>query len=105
MTKSTAAFRGEPGGDPVLEIAGRLFRERGFEAATVRQIADAAGILPGSLHYRYRSKEELLLALLDRGIARATSAVRLAIADVADPVERMRLALRAHLRLLVRDDV
>lgn len=92
-------------GDPILEIAGRLFRERGFEATTVRQIADAAGILPGSLHYRYRSKEEILLALLDRGIAHATDAVRLAITDVADPVERMRLALRAHLRLLVRDDV
>jgi len=105
MTKSSTASRSEPGDDPVLEIAGRLFREKGFEATTVRQIAEAAGILPGSLHYRYPSKEELLLALLDRGIARATEAVRLAIADVTDPVERMRLALRAHLRLLVRDDV
>src|SRR5215217_5368152 len=91
MTKSATASRSESGDDPVLEIAGRLFREKGFEATTVRQIAEAAGILPGSLHYRYRSKEELLLALLERGIA--------------DPIERMRLALRAHLRLLVRDDV
>jgi len=105
MTKSATATRSESGDDPVLEIAGRLFREKGFEATTVRQIAEAAGILPGSLHYRYPSKEELLLALLDRGIAHATEAVRLSIADVADPVERMRLALRAHLRLLVRDDV
>lgn len=105
MTKLTAASRTEPRDDRVLEIAGRLFREKGFEASTVRQIAEAAGILPGSLHYRYPSKEELLLALLDRGITNATEAVRASIADVADPVERMRLALRAHLRLLVRDDV
>jgi AcrR family transcriptional regulator len=104
MTKLIAVSR-SAADNPVLEVAGRLFRAKGFEATTVRQIADAAGILPGSLHYRYRSKEEILLALLDRGIAHATEAVRLAIADVPDPVERMRLALRAHLRLLVRDDV
>src|ERR1051325_9929526 len=103
MTKSATASRSELGDDPVLEIAGRLFRETGFEATTVRQIAEAAGILPGSLHYRYPSKEDILLALLDRRSAHATEAVRLAIADVAAAVERIRLALRAHLRLLVRD--
>jgi|KBSMisStandDraft_5_1062788.scaffolds.fasta_scaffold671967_2 AcrR family transcriptional regulator len=105
MTKSATAGRAGPTDDPVLEIAGRLFREKGFDATTVRQIADAAGLLPGSLHYRYPSKEEMLLALVERGIASATEAVRLAIADATDPFERMRLALRAHLRLLVRDDV
>jgi AcrR family transcriptional regulator len=105
MTKSTAIARTPSGDDPVLETAGRLFREKGFDATTVRQIADAAGLLPGSLHYRYPSKEEMLLALVDRGIDHATEAVRLAIAGATDPFERMRLALRAHLRLLVRDDV
>jgi AcrR family transcriptional regulator len=105
MTKSATVIRTASRDDPVLEIAGRLFREKGFEATTVRQIADAAGILPGSLHYRYPSKEEMLLALLDRGIAHAIEAVRVAIADAVDPFERMRLALRAHLRLLIRDDV
>src|SRR5262245_50111727 len=101
MTKSATVARATAGDDPVLEIAGRLFREKGFEATTVRQIADAAGILPGSLHYRYPSKEEMLLALVERGIVHATDAVRLAIADATDPFERMRRALRAHLRLLV----
>ncbi|HWJ13193.1 MAG TPA: TetR/AcrR family transcriptional regulator [Gemmatimonadaceae bacterium] len=105
MTKSTTAARIASSDDPVLEIAGRLFRKNGFDATTVRQIADAAGLLPGSLHYRYSTKEEMLLALVERGIAHATEAVRLAVADATDPFERMRLALRAHLRLLIRDDV
>lgn len=103
MTKSQLATIDKPS-DPVLEASGRLFRQKGFAATTVREIAAAAGILPGSLHYRFASKEDLLLALMDRGIERAVSAVRAAIADSHDPLDRVRAALRAHLRLLVRED-
>jgi AcrR family transcriptional regulator len=104
MTKSMAAQATGPL-DPALEAAGRLFRERGYGATTVREIAAAANMLPGSLHYRYASKEEMLLALIDRGIERATGVVRTAIAGIDDPLERLRAALRAHLLLLVHEDV
>lgn len=103
MTKTTDESQVDRS-EPVFRAAGQLFRQKGFAAATVREIAAAAGMLPGSLHYRYASKEELLLALMDRGIASAVAAVRLAIAEIRDPFERMRAALRAHLHLLVRDD-
>lgn len=103
MTKSARESEGDPG-EPVFRAAGQLFRQKGFDAATVREIAAAAGMLPGSLHYRYASKEELLLALMERGITSAVAVVRLAIADVRDPLDRVRAALRAHLHLLVRDD-
>ena len=103
MTKQ-AALSGSDPDEAVFQAAGQLFREKGFAATTVREIAAAAGMLPGSLHYRHASKEELLLALMDRGINRATTAVRLAIAGVVDPLDRLRAALRAHLRLLVRED-
>jgi AcrR family transcriptional regulator len=103
MTKQHLASV-EKASDPVLEASGRLFRQKGFAATTVREIAAAAGILPGSLHYRFASKEDLLLALMDRGIERAVSVVRGAIADSHDPLDRVRAALCAHLRLLVRED-
>ena len=90
--------------DPFLEAAARLFRKRGFEATTVRQIARAAGALPGSLHYRYPSKAGLLLALMERGMAADLAALRAAIAGVADPVERLHLAVRARVRFLVSRD-
>jgi AcrR family transcriptional regulator len=104
MTKSTPAAAGETL-DPALEAAGQLFRAKGYAATTVRDIAAAANMLPGSLHYRYPSKEDMLLALFDRGIDRATAAVRDAIAGLEDPRERLRAALRAHLSLLVHEDV
>jgi AcrR family transcriptional regulator len=99
MAKARSARSGDP-----LDAAARLFRKQGFAATTVRQIARAAGMLPGSLHYRYPSKEALLLALMERAIERSMAAVNEAVAAEVDPIERVRLGLRAHLRLLVAGD-
>jgi AcrR family transcriptional regulator len=44
----------------IVGVAGRLFAERGFEATTVRQIADAVNILPGSLYHHFATKEDML---------------------------------------------
>jgi AcrR family transcriptional regulator len=90
--------------DLFLDAAARLFKEHGFEATTVRAIARAAGVLPGSLHYRYPTKAGLLLALMKRGVAAELSAVRAVISESRDPVERLRLALRARVRFLLSRD-
>jgi TetR/AcrR family transcriptional regulator, cholesterol catabolism regulator len=87
-----------------LEVAARLFKQRGFEATTVREIARAAGMLPGSLHYRYPTKDSLLLALMRRGVEADMACMRAAIADSRDPVERLHLALRARVRFLLSKD-
>ncbi|HET9501587.1 MAG TPA: TetR/AcrR family transcriptional regulator [Marmoricola sp.] len=49
----------------LLEIAGQLFAEKGFKNTTVRDIADAAGILSGSLYHHFDSKESMVDELLD----------------------------------------
>ena len=51
--------------DELLRIAGDLFAERGFRNTTVRDIADAAGILSGSLYHHFDSKEAMVDELLD----------------------------------------
>jgi AcrR family transcriptional regulator len=48
-----------------LQIAAGLFAERGFRNTTVRDIADAAGILSGSLYHHFDSKEAMVDELLD----------------------------------------
>ncbi|THA64588.1 TetR/AcrR family transcriptional regulator [Streptomyces sp. A0958] len=53
----------------LLATAARVFAEQGYNATTVRRIADAAGMLAGSLYYHFDSKEamldEILTAFLD----------------------------------------
>lgn len=46
--------------EELLELAAGMFAERGLRATTVRDIADAAGILSGSLYHHFKSKEEMV---------------------------------------------
>src|SRR3982751_6736646 len=51
--------------EELLRIAGALFAERGFKNTTVRDIADTAGILSGSLYHHFDSKESMVDELLN----------------------------------------
>lgn len=48
----------------ILNVAARLFRERGYQRTTVREIAERVGILSGSLFHHFRSKEEMLREIM-----------------------------------------
>ena len=59
MTAASPARRGE-----LLRIAAEVFAQQGYNATTVRKIADAAGLLAGSLYYHFDSKESMLDEIL-----------------------------------------
>jgi AcrR family transcriptional regulator len=71
MPRASAGAAGSTGSDTttrrdeLLDIAAKLFAERGFKNTTVRDIADAAGILSGSLYHHFDSKEAMVDELLD----------------------------------------
>ncbi|HLJ78042.1 MAG TPA: TetR family transcriptional regulator [Acidobacteriaceae bacterium] len=50
----------------ILEAALRTFRERGFEGATMREIAAAAGMATGAAYYYFESKEAIVMAFYQR---------------------------------------
>lgn len=85
----------------VLDAAAKLFREQGFEKTTLKEIAQACDMLPGSLHYRYPSKESLLIDMMRLGMSRIMSAAAGAAVGVDDPVEQVRRVLLAHLKIVV----
>lgn len=74
MLASKSTTSGQSRRDELLSIAGELFADRGLRSTTVRDIADAAGILSGSLYHHFDSKEsmvdELLRDFLDSLFAR-----------------------------------
>jgi len=59
----------------VLDAAAEVFAERGYERATVDEIATRAGLSKGTVYWNFASKEELFLALLDERIDRPVRAV------------------------------
>lgn len=96
---------GENRRSALLEAAARLFAARGYEGTSIRDIASAVGILPGSIYYHFSSKEELLVAVHEQGVNQVFTAVKHAIdAAGSDPWDRLTAAAVAHLESLLGDN-
>jgi AcrR family transcriptional regulator len=97
----------------LVRLAGELFAEKGFRATTVREIADAAGILSGSLYHHFDSKEsigdEILSGFLDdvlagyRAAADGTDDPRVAIEQIVRSSTATLSKHRAALTMLQND--
>jgi len=79
----------------IVEAARRVFREKGFHPATVREIGAAAGLTQGTLYSYARSKDDILFLVLDELVREYQEAVRAAIAREPDPRKRVRATVRA----------
>lgn len=87
----------------ILDAATAVFARRGFFGAQVADVARAAGIAAGTVYLYFRSKDEILTSIFDRTMQEAIEAGQHALADVTDPVERLRRIARMHLARLGRD--
>lgn len=88
----------------LLEEAARLFSKRGFDKTSMRDIAAAFGVLPGSLYHHFGSKDELFIAVYAAGIDQIIAAVEQAISTLTDPWERLEEACVTHLQQLLAEE-
>ena len=79
--------------------AARLFAEKGYHGTSIGEIAEALGVQKGSLYAHIQSKQDLLYETMREG-ARAFHAGLDAIPEELPATEKIRLALRSHLRVL-----
>lgn len=87
--------------EEVLAAAADLFAEHGYISTTVRDIAEAAGILSGSLYHHFDSKESMLDAILHGFIERTISSYEAVLAQERGPTETFEALLRASLESMV----
>jgi TetR/AcrR family transcriptional regulator len=66
----------------ILDAAERLFAERGFEAVSLQEIGDAAGLSRGTPNYFFGAKQDLYVAVLERVFADREEATRRAFVPV-----------------------
>jgi AcrR family transcriptional regulator len=100
-TKKTAALPSERRAHLVI-LAGELFAEKGFRATTVREIADAAGILSGSLYHHFDSKESIGDEILAGFLNEVLAGYRGAVADNDDPRATIERIVRSSTATLAR---
>ena len=89
--------------EAIADVAVRLFSEHGYTGTTMRDIAKAVGVLPGSLYAHIDSKETLLLEIVSDGITRFLAIEKLLKASTESPGERLRTAIRAHIEVVAED--
>jgi AcrR family transcriptional regulator len=88
----------------ILDEAAKLFSARGYDSTSMRDIAAAVGMLPGSIYYHFPSKDEILATIYGIGVDQIISAVEAAIAKADDPWDRLEAAAVAHLDTLLNRD-
>jgi AcrR family transcriptional regulator len=87
----------------IRAIAAEIFARKGFQQTTVREIADASGILSGSLYHHFESKEAILDEILtDLVYAMVDDFARIAEAG-DDPITTLRNLIRHQFRVLVEN--
>jgi AcrR family transcriptional regulator len=91
----TATAKAEETRARILDAALRLFRDRGFDATTMRDVAAEAGVATGAAYYYYRSKEDLVMAFYLRTDEEAAEAFSRAVTSSKDLRKRLRAIIDA----------
>jgi len=88
----------------IIRAAARLVGEHGYAGTSMRDIAAAVGMLPGSLYYHFPSKDVLIEEIFNHGTAVLSAAIESAIAGTNDPWERLECACVTHLAAHLSDN-
>jgi AcrR family transcriptional regulator len=88
--------------DEIIAAAAKVFRTKGYHAATVQDIADEVGILKGSLYHHFESKEDLLYLIVKEPIARMYQTMGEIVAIDLPAPEKLRRAILAHVEAFDR---
>jgi AcrR family transcriptional regulator len=91
--------RGQATREQLVEVAIRLFAERGFDGTSIEAVLDAAGVSRGSLYHHFPSKEALFEAAFIEMEARIGTELANAGAGMTDPIAALRAGSREWMRL------
>jgi AcrR family transcriptional regulator len=87
----------------LIRVSARLFREKGFDGTTIRDIADAVGMRSGSPFYHFKSKQEILAAVMEEGLVAGLEATEKIMSTTQAPREKFRALVRSHLETVLAE--
>jgi AcrR family transcriptional regulator len=85
----------------ILQEAAHLFREKGYLAANLRELARRAGIQGGSIYHHFDSKQEILFELMDHTMNDMIARLSERLADATSPLEKLRRTVHFHIEYFV----
>lgn len=98
MTEAKSGSKSEETRSRILAAALELFHERGFDAATMRDIAERAGVATGAAYYYFASKDAIVLAFYHRATKEMAPQLEAVLAGSSDLRKRLAGILEVKLR-------
>jgi AcrR family transcriptional regulator len=86
----------------ICRTAAQIFRDRGFDATSVSDVARALGMTKAGLYHYFESKEALLFEIMSYGLDRVRDEVVVPVRAVRDPEERLRQIVMRHACIATR---
>ncbi|ABZ83684.1 transcriptional regulator, tetr family, putative [Heliomicrobium modesticaldum Ice1] len=84
--------------EQIFQGAVDIFAEKGFDRATMDEVAERSGVAKGTLYYHFDGKEDLIAFLMEEGLERLSKYVHEAVAGCDDPAEQLRRAIYGLVR-------
>lgn len=85
----------------IIQAASRLFCRLGYDRTTVRALAAEVGMQSGNLFYHFKSKDDVLEAVMREGVLQATEAADRALAAAGSARARLQALFQAHMETLL----
>ncbi|NOH02443.1 MAG: TetR/AcrR family transcriptional regulator [Chloroflexi bacterium] len=89
--------------DDILDAAAQVFRHKGFHGASMSDIAAALDVQKASLYHHVASKQEILLALLDRALDMLTDHIASISSQALPADQKLRQMIRGYLSVLAEN--
>jgi TetR/AcrR family transcriptional regulator, cholesterol catabolism regulator len=86
----------------MCRTAAQLFRDRGFDATSVSEVARALGLTKAGLYHHFESKEALLFEIMIFGLDKVRDEVVIPVRGIRDPGDRLRQLIVRHARIATR---
>jgi AcrR family transcriptional regulator len=86
----------------MCRTAAQIFRDRGFDATSVSDVARALGLTKAGLYHHFESKEALLFEIMTFGMDKVRDEVVVPVRAIRDPEERLRQLIVRHARITTR---
>jgi TetR/AcrR family transcriptional regulator, cholesterol catabolism regulator len=102
MAAQSRSARVEARRAEICRTAAQIFRDRGFDASSVSDVARALGLTKAGLYHYYDSKEALLFAIMSFGLDRVRDEVVVPVRGIRNPEERLRQLIVRHARIATR---
>jgi TetR/AcrR family transcriptional regulator, cholesterol catabolism regulator len=89
--------------EELLRVSARLFREKGFDGTSIRDISGAAGMHSGSPFYHFKTKQDILVAVMEQGLAEGLRKSEEVMALSIPPEQKLKGLIRAQLGTILEE--